>query len=174
MLRQSVVAGLRGVTHFSGRTGRAAFWLYVLVIFLVTLAFYTVAFGALVATTIAQAQNGGQSLEAGPVALFLPLTALMALLLIAALAAAVVRRLHDTGRTGWWAAMPLPFLFAGFPLMHHLSTTATHQSGLQPDLRLIVALFANNAIYMLLLAVLIVLLAQKGQAGNNRFGPPPS
>jgi uncharacterized membrane protein YhaH (DUF805 family) len=169
-----VVAGLRGLTHFSGRTGRAPFWLYVLVIFLVTQAFYTVAFGALMATAIAQAQNGVQSLAAGPPALFLPLTAFIALLLIAALAAVVVRRLHDTGRTGWWAAMPLPFLFAGFPLMHHLFSITTHEGGLPPDFRLFVALFANNTIYLLLLTVLIVLLAQKGQAGDNRFGPPPS
>ena len=92
-------------------------------------------------------------------------------LTVALLAAAVVRRLHDTGRTGAWGLLPLPFLAAGLVLMPGLFKS--FEGAGEPDLGMFFLLFVNNLVYLASLGVLIALLAGKGTAGDNRFGPPP-
>ena len=84
------------------------------------------------------------------------------------LAAAVVRRLHDCGRRGLWGALPLPFLASGLALMPRLFHMA------DPDFSLFALLFANNLVYIASLILLVVLLAGRGTAGANRYGPPPA
>ncbi|EIZ80405.1 hypothetical protein WSK_0963 [Novosphingobium sp. Rr 2-17] len=88
------------------------------------------------------------------------------------LAAAVSRRLHDTGRRGWWGLLPLPFLFAGFVFMPRLFAQVS--DGASPDMGLFGLLFLNNMVYLGSLAVLVILLAQPEQRQANRFGPPAS
>ncbi len=97
---------------------------------------------------------------------------LSALVSVLLLGAAVVRRLHDCGRTGLWGLLPLPFLTAGFVLMPHLFGQLN--SAGEPDMGLFFGLFFNNLIYLGALGVLIVLLAQAGTPGENHFGPPPA
>lgn len=86
------------------------------------------------------------------------------------LAAAVARRLHDRGRSGWWGKLPLPFLAAGYLLMPFLVSRFTQHAF---DENLIVLLFANNAVYIAALIYLVVQLASAGTAGDNRYGPDP-
>lgn len=93
-------------------------------------------------------------------------------ILIATLAAAVVRRLHDSGRSGWWGAMPLPFLIIGLVMMP-LMMTAT----LGPEdtgVMLMTLLFANNVIYIAAIIALIVLLVQPSQPHSNQYGDVPT
>jgi len=88
------------------------------------------------------------------------------------LAAAVVRRLHDSGRSGVWGLLPLPFLTAGMVMMPRLFDQFA--AGPEPDLGIFFAVFLNNLAYLAALGVLIVLLALRGTPGENRFGPPPA
>lgn len=87
------------------------------------------------------------------------------------LAAAVTRRLHDTGRPGWWGLPPLVFgaiasIF--FPwVMERLMQS--DEAALGPFF----LLFANNVLYIVSLIGLIVLLCLKGTVGSNRYGPEP-
>lgn len=74
-------------------------------------------------------------------------------MMIVLLAAAVARRLHDTGRRGAWGLLPLPFLFCGFVLMPRMFAAT-------PDMGLFGLLFLNNALYLAALATLVALLAQ--------------
>lgn len=69
-----------------------------------------------------------------------------------------VARLHDLGRTGWWALTPLVAAFA-------LSNT------LGALLHLYV--LAGGLIVLVTLGCLAVLGAAPGNPGPNRFGPPP-
>ncbi|MGH6745963.1 uncharacterized protein DUF805 [Novosphingobium sp. PhB57] len=87
--------------------------------------------------------------------------------LIVLIAAAAVRRLHDTGRSGAWALLPLPFLFFGFSRMPVLFADPVF------DTRLFGLLFLNNLCYLAALGALILLLARSGKPGENRFGPEP-
>jgi uncharacterized membrane protein YhaH (DUF805 family) len=87
------------------------------------------------------------------------------------LAAAVARRLHDRGLSGLVGLMPLPFLVFAFLIMPRLF--AGIGTGSPPDIRLFLALLLNNLLYLASLLLLAILLAQRGAAGPNRFGPDP-
>ncbi|MBO9726610.1 MAG: DUF805 domain-containing protein [Novosphingobium sp.] len=88
-------------------------------------------------------------------------------LLIVLTAAAVVRRLHDTGLSGAWGLLPLPFLFFGFARMPVLFADPAF------DTRLFGLLFLNNFCYLGALGVLVLLLARSGKTEENRYGPVP-
>jgi uncharacterized membrane protein YhaH (DUF805 family) len=96
----------------------------------------------------------------------------MVLACVGLLAAAVSRRLHDSGRRAYWGLMPLPFLLFGLTAFPAMMTQMT-ASG-EPDLSLFFLLFFNNLLYMVALVSLIVFLALRGTTGPNRFGPEPA
>ena len=83
------------------------------------------------------------------------------------LAAAIVRRLHDRGRSGLWALMPLPFLAFASIVTPGVMAAST------PDLGLFFALFLNNMIYIGTLVALVVMLAGPSAAGPNKYGETP-
>jgi len=75
------------------------------------------------------------------------------LLMIVLLAAAVTRRLHDTGRGGGWGLLPLPFIVIALLILPGLF------SGPEFPIGLFSLLFANNFVYLLTLGLVIVLLS---------------
>lgn len=105
---------------------------------------------------------------------FAPLLQAMGLIVagaVALLAAALVRRLHDSGRSGLWALLPLPFVGGAFWLMPGL-VAEMHGKG-EPGMDRFLLLFANNALYLLTLGVLIYLSIRPGDPGANAYGAPP-
>ncbi len=101
---------------------------------------------------------------------FISLTAGFMLVTVLLLAAPLTRRLHDTGRRGFWGLVPLPFLIGGLWYFG----TLFRDSGTEPGMRIFAMLFANNAIYLATVAMLIVFTVQRGTPGPNRYGPPPA
>ncbi len=84
----------------------------------------------------------------GPPALRLVLTALLAV--------AQVRRVHDFGRTGWWALVAALAPMACFALWPVASQDVVVLVGVAIELALVVAIGAVP-----------------GTVSENRFGPPP-
>jgi uncharacterized membrane protein YhaH (DUF805 family) len=84
------------------------------------------------------------------------------------LAAAVVRRLHDCGKSGAWAIAPVLFLGLGLSLMPILFSQNP------PNLTLFLALFLNNILYLASLVYVVVLLAGTSMKDDNRFAPQPT
>lgn len=79
---------------FSGRARRSEYWWFVL--------FYLIV--AVVATVIDSAAGLPQTAGSGPVTMLVTLALLLPSLAVTA------RRLHDTGRSGWWMLLSLiPF-----------------------------------------------------------------
>lgn len=100
--------------------------------------------------------------------------ALSAIIAVTALllAAAVVRRLHDSNMRGWIALVPLALLASGMVMMARLfQASQTSDEAIFGD---IFVLFLNNLAYLGSLAVLVYLLIRRGTAGPNRFGEPPA
>ena len=100
--------------------------------------------------------------------LMMAVTSLSMLAAVALLAAAVARRLHDSGRSAKLGLMPVPFILiaaVGFPLLIKDFTAAAG-----PSMGLFMALFFNNVLYMVALVVLIILLCQASVPGPNRVG----
>lgn len=83
---------------------------------------------------------------------------------IALLAAAVVRRLHDRGKSGAWGLLPLPFITFSLIMMPKVFAQNS------PDMGLFFAIFVSNAMYIGTLIFLVVFLAGAGTQGENRYG----
>jgi uncharacterized membrane protein YhaH (DUF805 family) len=88
------------------------------------------------------------------------------------IAASVTRRLHDRNRRGWWALVPFALLINGLVDMGILMSHLGPGNG-DPPFGLFIALFVNNLLYLVTLALLVVQLALSGTIGDNRFGPDP-
>ncbi len=188
-----IIRGFRGIARFSGRDTRGQFWPYAGVVFaLVFLGFGIVMslvmnsmFAEMQAFAVAhpeaatvQSSPGSYSIaidashpeapmpDLGP---FFGVMAAMVLTAIGLLAAAVSRRLHDSGRRAFWGLMPVPFLLFGvtaFPMI-----ISQFMASDTPNLGLFFLLFFNNLLYLIALASLVILLALRGTRGPNRFGP---
>ena len=114
------------LTHFAGRDSRATFWYYVL--FLLLLDFVINIFIALPiiiggTRSAFEGAMAGATKEAVEAQVMLRMGSHLAaitwisiattLLLIALVLAAFVRRLHDSGHSGWWAMIPVAAQLAG-------------------------------------------------------------
>ena len=111
---------LRKYAVFSGRARRKEYWYFALFNFLATM--------LLVGVEVAL---GMSDLESG----YGPLTGLYSLAIIIPSIAVSVRRLHDTGRSGWWFLVALvPFIGAIVLLVFTLldSDPGTNEYGPNP------------------------------------------
>jgi uncharacterized membrane protein YhaH (DUF805 family) len=190
-LLSAVKLGLAGVLQFNGRSSRREFWIYAIFVFLLAFGVWGVVMASEMSRTFAEVQQyanahpdkvtiatgpGGFSYrfnESAPgigpdFGYLLAWISGIALISIALLASAAVRRLHDTDRTGLWILLPLPLLFGGFWLM--ASFFNEFQTAAEPKLGLFALGFVNNLVYLATVAFVGFLLLRSGSAGENRFG----
>jgi uncharacterized membrane protein YhaH (DUF805 family) len=190
-----IIRGFRSIARFSGRDSRGQFWPYAgVVLALVFLGFGMVMslvmnamFAEMQAFAVAhpeaatvQSSPDSYSIsvdashpeapmpDLGP---FFAVMAAMVLTAVSLLAAAVSRRLHDSGRRAFWGLMPVLFLAIAlvvFPAMMN-----DFIANPEPDMRLFFAALVNNMLYLASLGGLIFLLCMRGTAGSNRFGDDP-
>jgi uncharacterized membrane protein YhaH (DUF805 family) len=136
-------------TDMKGRVGRAQFWYFILVNFLVAFAISIVAHIVLIGNTLTALYN---------LALFLPTVGMTA------------RRLQDTGRPGTWAwLLAVPVGASVLLTLFALITVLT--LGLGAILFILAPLLGLASLFAI--ALLIYFCAQPGQAGSNEFGPMP-
>ena len=187
--------GLRGLTRFSGRDDRARFWPYVGILLATTMVGAMAGFITIFISTFTKMRRFAEqhpdhaTITQGPGSYSISIagnhpelmpdfgalatvSALIAALFVLLVAAAVARRLHDTGRSGAWGLLPLPFLTVAMTVFPYLMADFGRDAQ-QASLRLFAVMFANNAIYLGTLAVLVTLLAKRGDFGDNRYGPMP-
>lgn len=188
--------GFRRLTDFGGRDRRGRFWPYALVV--VALAYVGLALvmipllgGVFAEAAAFAAANPDQAtVTTGPgyysvqihdsdavampdLGLFFAAVGVAVVVAVVLLAAAVTRRLHDTGRAGWWGLPPLVFLAIGLALFPMMMDQMTQSEGPEPSVGLFFLLFANNMLYIVSLLGLIILLILDGTRGPNRYGPRP-
>ena len=144
-LPKAVTVCIQDYYTFSGRARRSEYWwfiLFVTVVSVILSAIDSVIFG---------------------MGMLLGLNGLFGLLTLVPQLAVSWRRMHDTGRSGWYVLLPaisaiLLFVFApGNP-----------KSALGPGLAIGLA-----AVALLTSIVILVWLATPGRPGKNRFGPEP-
>ena len=152
---------------FSGREARGSFWPWVGM----SIALYTVAFMGIMALFLADVATGESRDPLAMMSNVFLMNSAVCAVIVALLAAAVARRLHDCNRRGAWGLLPIPNLAIGMVLMPMVSSEAA--SGAASEIDSVFPLMLNNMVYLLLLGVVIVLCAQPGTPDENRFGPPP-
>jgi uncharacterized membrane protein YhaH (DUF805 family) len=191
----SVRNGFTGLLRFSGRDPARRFWPYAAVVFALLFAGAAATMAPIMNQSLARMQRfaaehpdqatvtqgaGSYSIQIhGNHPELMPdmtpfFTAMQVgcALVVALLAAAVIRRLHDGGRRGWWGLPPVIFLIVGLNLFPHVFQSTLSGQVTQDTMKMFGLIFANNLLYLASLALLIFLLTRAGQAGENRFGPP--
>lgn len=187
-LSASIGHNLRRLLDFSGRDGRAHFWPYVLVLFGVAVVATFVLMVPVLFEMMVKFQRvltdhpdelarhyeqGRPGLPPGLMPDFsrvmLPM-ALVNLVFMLLIAAAVARRLHDRDRTGLWGLLPLPPMAIG-----HVAGEQAYavMSGVAEPSPISALLMLNSLLFWGVAIVLVVFLAGPGDAGPNRYGPPP-
>lgn len=136
---------LKKYADFTGRARRREYWSFVLL--------YIVVFA------LASLVDRFAGLR-GMIGPYGPFTALVLLALLLPAIAVGVRRLHDTGRSGWW------LLAAYGPVI--LSMLLPLAGIVQPQLAMILLVIAGAGSILL-----IVFLVLEGTKGPNQFGPDP-
>lgn len=154
---------------FSGRPGRAEFWWWTLVSFVVGLLLEAVRFVALGASLTTYLASPELSLRWTSV----PWLLWFAVTFVPAQALGV-RRLHDSGRSGRWQLLAVLVIVASFVQSRLLPATNALEPGAMPltgvDLALSTAASIVNLIFGVTL--LILHLAAPNRAGE-RYGRPP-
>ncbi len=188
---RAINRGFMNLFRFGGRDSPGQFWPYAAVVFVI--GFVVMGFGVAMAmeplfeqALLAAQQNPDSvhvtqspthySVQIEPGAGFAPdfsnfflALGAGAALLISLLAAAVTRRLHDRGLSGFIGLVPVVFLVTGLIGMQRLMGALD-----SPDFneRLFILIFLNNLIYMASLAGLVILLILPGQPRRNAHGDP--
>lgn len=189
MIFKAIGENLTGLARPSGRAARGQFWPWAITVFLLAMAADILLFVPVMSDMMnrmflylrAHPEGFPQPAPGQPPALppeLMPDMAKMAiptsvvtLIAILLLASAVVRRLHDRDKPGWWGALPLPFQAAAMAMSPFVLKNITVFPNPHPGLLLLSTL--NSLAFWGAFIFLIVLLAGDGTRGPNRFGPDP-
>jgi uncharacterized membrane protein YhaH (DUF805 family) len=156
---QAVRSVLSKYATFSGRARRAEYWWFYLLTILVALA----------TSLVDAALNTAFNNEIGIVGTITSLALLLPSLAVTA------RRLHDTGRTGWWMLLPVVPLIATL-VVGSVAVFAAVFSTTADDAPLAAVTVLLVACVLTTLAAsitLLVFLCLDSKPGPNRYGPSP-
>lgn len=177
----------RRLFDLTGREDRASFWPYAAIVFaIIILAGMLIFVPMMIQAMDAMQQFASQHpdqvtvesgaghysisvrgnhpnfVSASTLTLYLGVTFGLAILLYSA---AVVRRLRDRGKSGFWGLLPLPFiLYSSIQMPRVIAAAGTNS---QPDVALFFSVFFSNFLYIVTLIVLIVLLAGPSEATHD-------
>ena len=190
-----LVGHLRSLTRFSGREPRQPFWLWVLVVIatamIAWMGYFVVLIGQIERFAAANPDQvtrtvgpGSYSVQiegshpdiGGAFATSALVMAVIAAVAIMLLAAAVARRLHDSGRSGWWGVPTPVLLITGLIVMSHVFAVmrATPESaaadGPLIDFAWFGAMMLCNLTYLASLVLLVVLCCLPSQSIDNCYG----
>lgn len=165
-MRTLVGTHLRGPFRFKGRETRQSFWPWAALAMGIAMIVWTLALIAI----LAMATRAG-----GPADIFQRSGQVMMIIAcgtILLLAAAVTRRLHDSGRRGWWA-LPVPLLLLTGLYVMSLTDAGMRAKEGDPFSGWFGAAMGVNLLYLVSLAWLVLLCVRRGQFGENRYGDQP-
>ena len=175
---EAIKTCLKKYADFKGRARRSEFWWFALFCFIVYLATSFVM--GYLSVWLAD------FVDMEPTQLAIVLVTLIMLAFVIPFFAALTRRLHDTGRSGWW---PLIFFLCGiayyvcyfrimWPLMDKLATdpfgaaTAMTEAIMEsPAMATIMSVSGMAVFVMIILHLIFAVLDSKW--GENKYGPSP-
>ena len=165
---QSVKTCLSKYVVFSGRAQRSEYWWFVLFVVLVS-----VGLAVLSAVLFGTDPETGQGSNL--------LNSVFQLAMLLPMLAAGWRRLHDTGRPGWYLLLPMAFsismmfmLLTGVAVFSALETGVEDPEALREPAAFLGAtgLMVMYAIQLVLSVLMIWWLSRPSQEGTNEYGAP--
>jgi uncharacterized membrane protein YhaH (DUF805 family) len=137
-------------TDFSGRAPRAEYWWYTLALIIV-----------FIVLTILESIVGLNKMIFG---VYGPLTLLLWLGTIVPGIAVVIRRLHDTNRSGWWMLLVVPYVISAVMMLRSMASGSPASFGAAGILGLV---------GLVCCIALLVFMVLPGTPGDNSYGPNP-
>ena len=157
--RQALSSFWSNYTNFKGRTPRSGYWWVALFLILISLVLFVVDLQAFSAIWPADLLAQGLG----------PLSILFILVVFLPNFTLTVRRLHDTGRSGWWLLFPLlPTAVLGLTIPREIPADGLTTFG---DLGLVSQILSIAGTVGLV--VVFIFYLQKSQPGENKYGPNP-
>lgn len=169
---------LRRYADFQGRSRRMEYWMWVVFQILVYLVL-TIMMFAVGGSVMALAQDaespaamaglgGGMLIVMGLIGIFWLATIIPSL-------AVMVRRLHDSNKSGFWLLgfYVLVFIQYGFAITAALSAGAAAGYGAQPSGGMMAVSALLSLVVLVYAIVLLVFFFLDGTPGENRFGADP-
>lgn len=171
----AIQTGIARTLDFQGRSRRSEFWWFTLFSMLVVMVAITLD-RTLGLPALGVMPEGGLP-ETYQQSLFWvfrvgthPIETLAGLLLFIPLYSLIVRRLHDTGRSGYWALLFYGLNFVSGPTVARMMVAVEAEDmTLFNDLTVIMILMVNVAASLLYLVFMI----KDSDKGPNQFGPSP-
>jgi uncharacterized membrane protein YhaH (DUF805 family) len=169
----AIKACLGKYVTFSGRAMRSEFWWFVLFVFLVNLVAVALDAAIFPGSLTVEVGDGtaAASQRTGPI------QAITSLALFLPQLSASWRRMHDTGRSGWFVLLPsLLGLCAVLVLVFGIGTASMFSGGTMDRLLTgATLLILVPTLLVLLISPLVVLwwLTRPSQPGPNVYGPNP-
>ncbi len=168
-IQESVKTCIRKYADFSGRATRAEFWWWVLATTIVSMAFSAV-------DSFINAVSGAY--------FFSPLSSVFGLAILLPNTAVTARRLHDTGKSGWWQLVWVVVgILAIVPaIVGVIAGLAGFFSGSQDWdiwwsnvswIPIVVGVLVTLAIWLGIFIWWLVWMVKQGQSGSNHYGPDP-
>lgn len=167
---QSVKTCLSKYVVFSGRARRSEYWWFVLFVIVVSI-------GLAILDTILFGSNP----ETGEGSNLL--NSIFQLAVVLPMFAAGWRRLHDTGRPGWYLLLPMAFsiatmvmLLTGVAVFSALETSVDDPEALRGPAAVlgVSGMMIMYAIQLILSVLMIWWLSRPSQEGSNEYGSPSS
>ena len=180
---RTVFLGLKKIFTFRGRTTRAEFWPYLA---MVIVAYFIMSFAAAIyvfvsAATMEMETRAASGGELSPkqfnqitlylVALIFKATTLPGIATILLLAAIVVRRLHDTGKSGILLFSFLIVIAGHLSLLYYGGPTIVVDATLKLVTQIL--LWAINLYEIVVFFMLIIACVRESEAQDNCYGPNP-
>lgn len=174
---QSIKTCFRKYAVFKGRACRSEFWWFTLFTFLVSLALDFL-LGLLMIPLIFKGQFNAESINSVSSPFYI-VTLVIGLALLLPTLGVLVRRLHDTNKSGWWvgilyileAILLALSTVAGLTLFALGENPANTADDIPFGMLFLVAIFA--ILVFAYAVVLIVFCCQRGTIGYNKYGPDP-
>lgn len=176
---EAVKTCFKKFADFKGRARRSEFWWFVLFLVIVYLLGSFVL--GLVASWIAE------PLGMDPSKLAIILVSLLMLVFAIPFFAVLTRRLHDSGRGGWWAALlfilglvyGVCYYYIMWPMLDKMGTTdpfelvsqITESMMASPTMATVMS-FSGMALFVLAIVLLVFSLLDS-KWGENKYGPSP-
>jgi uncharacterized membrane protein YhaH (DUF805 family) len=158
----SIRRGFGRLLRFGGRDSRSEFWPFAGAI----TAIYMVIVSPIIMIMAFVSVSASHRTGASAAVQFVLYGLIMFATAAALLAAAVARRLHDSGLSAYWGLLPLPFAALSLTLMSRLA--ARFGSG-GDDIEPFLWYFISLISYFAAVIGLIVLLVRPTAPGENRF-----
>ena len=156
---------LKRYADFSGRSRRMEYWMWVLfqvILYIVFMGLSMVVVGGAAAADPENAMAVG-----GAAAILMAVYVIVWLALLVPSFAVMVRRLHDTGRSGWWVVALVACYFLIF-VAFGAGVASPDNFGAAGGAALIATL-----LFFVLSIVLLVFMLLDGTPGPNKYGPDP-